>query len=86
MQPQIVTPLRSAAIASALAPSWILASPGAAHAQPAPPPATAPAAEPLLGYMFDMSSIGKSFGEILKSYGVYLSGGSETLTTPLIFR
>lgn len=41
---------------------------------PAPPPP--PAAQP--GYLFDMSSMGTSFGNMLKSYGIYLNGGSET--------
>jgi porin len=38
-------------------------------AAPPPPP------EPPPGYMFDLSGIGKPFGEILKSYGIYLNGG-----------
>ena len=55
-----------------LAAGWILASPGTAHAQ------GQPVAEPPPGYMFDMTGIGKPFGEMLKSYGIYLNGGAET--------
>jgi len=74
MQAPVVTRLRSVALGGAfLATSWILASPGTAHAQGQPPPA-----EPPPGYMFDMSGIGKPFGEMLKSYGIYLNGGAET--------
>ena len=86
MQAPIVTRLRSAALGGAfLATSWILASPGTADAQqvtPPPPPAAAapppppPPAEPP-GYLFDMSGIGKPFGDMLKSYGIYLNGGTE---------
>ena len=43
-----------------------------APAPPPPPPPAPPA------YLFDMSSMGKSWGEMLKGYGIYLNGGSET--------
>jgi porin len=70
MHTPFVTRLRSAALSSvALAFSWILAGPGTAHAQapPAPPP----------GYLFDMSSMGKAWGDMLKGYGIYVNGGFE---------
>ncbi len=73
MQASTVTRLRSAAMSGAfLAASWIMASPGTANAQ------GQPVADPPPGYMFDMSTMGKSWGEMLKSYGIYLNGGSET--------
>ena len=71
MQAPFVTRLRSAALSSALlASSWILASPGTVHAQGAPP-------APPPGYLFDMSSAGKAWGQMLKSYGIYVNGGFE---------
>lgn len=87
MRSPIVTSLRNAALSSAfLAASWVLASPGTAVAQqiaPPPPPMAAPPPPPpppaaAPGYMFDMSSMGKAWGEMLKSYGIYLNGGFET--------
>ena len=88
MRSPIVTSLRNAALSSALlAASWALASPGTAVAQQvvvppppavAPPPPPPPPAAPPPGYWFDMSSIGKPYGDILKGYGIYLNGGSET--------
>jgi len=73
MQASTVKRLRSAMMSGAfLAASWIMASPGTASAQGAPVGEAPP------GYMFDMSMMGKSWGEMLKSYGIYLNGGSET--------
>jgi len=40
-------------------------------AAPPPPPGPPP------GYFFDMSAIGKPWGEMLKSYGIYINGGFE---------
>jgi porin len=74
MQAPSVRSLRCAALSSAfLATSWILGSPETALAQgqPAGPPPPPP------GYMFDMSTMGKAWGEMLKSYGIYLNGGFE---------
>jgi porin len=86
MRAPIVSRLKSAVLSSAfLASCWILASPGTADAQqaaPPPPPTAAPAPppppQPPPGYMFDMSGVGKAWGDMLKSYGIYLNGGSET--------
>lgn len=85
MRSPIVTSLRAAALSGAfLAASWILASPGTADAQQvtppppmagAPPPPPPPMADPPPGYLFDLSGIGKSMGETLKSYGIYINGG-----------
>jgi porin len=76
MQATTVNRLRSAAVCGTfLAASSILASPGTANAQAQPAAAPPP---PPPGYMFDLSPVGKSFGETLKAYGIYLNGGAET--------
>ena len=88
MRAPTVLRLKSAALSSAfLATCWILASPGTANAQnaapppppmaapaPPPPPAPPPGPPPLI----DLSGMGKSWGDMLKSYGIYLNGGFET--------
>jgi porin len=90
MQAPFVKSLRCAALSSAfLATSWVLAGSWTANAQevvppppPGPPPAVVetpppPPPGPPPGYMFDMTSIGKPYGEMLKGYGIYLNGGTE---------
>ena len=85
MRAPTVLRLKSAALSSTLlATCWILASPGTADAQnaaPPPPPMAAPAPPPPPPGpppLIDLSGMGKAYGDMLKSYGIYLNGGFET--------